>query len=93
MDCGIDIAMNLISLGDVQGTMTAGLANDQLGYLIAPARYVPVIAAQAPVAASRGSATRGSFMVKRIVAQTTQRAAAAAPLMLRPVQAFWRCST
>lgn len=26
-----------------------GLANDQLGYLISPARYVPVIAAQVPV--------------------------------------------
>jgi hypothetical protein len=29
--------------------MTLGLANDQLGYLIAPASYVPIIAAEVPV--------------------------------------------
>ena len=29
--------------------MTLGLANDQLGYLISPAAYVPIIAAQVPV--------------------------------------------
>jgi hypothetical protein len=32
-----------------QEVLQLGLANDQLGYLIAPARYVPVIAAEAPV--------------------------------------------
>jgi hypothetical protein len=32
-----------------QEVIQLGLANDQLGYLIAPVRYVPVIAAQAPV--------------------------------------------
>ncbi|MCW2544797.1 MAG: hypothetical protein JWM40_2349, partial [Frankiales bacterium] len=29
--------------------MTLGLANDQLGYLISPASYVPIIAAEVPV--------------------------------------------
>ena len=32
-----------------QMVIQLGLANDQLGYLIAPVRYVPVIAAEAPV--------------------------------------------
>ena len=32
-----------------QEVIQLGLANDQLGYLIAPARYVPIIAAEAPV--------------------------------------------
>jgi hypothetical protein len=32
-----------------QDVIQLGLANDQLGYLIAPVRYVPVIAAEAPV--------------------------------------------
>jgi len=32
-----------------QHVIPLGLANDQLGYLIAPARYVPIIAAEAPV--------------------------------------------
>ncbi len=32
-----------------QEVMTLGLANDQLGYLISPAAYVPIIAAQVPV--------------------------------------------
>ena len=32
-----------------QEVLQLGLANDQLGYLIAPARYVPIIAAEAPV--------------------------------------------
>lgn len=32
-----------------QEVMTLGLANDQLGYLISPASYVPIIAAQVPV--------------------------------------------
>ena len=32
-----------------QEVMTLGLANDQLGYLISPAAYVPVIAAEVPV--------------------------------------------
>jgi hypothetical protein len=34
---------------DAREVIQLGLANDQLGYLIAPARYVPVIAAEAPV--------------------------------------------
>jgi hypothetical protein len=34
---------------DEQEVIQLGLANDQLGYLIAPARYVPIIAAEAPV--------------------------------------------
>jgi hypothetical protein len=37
------------ALEDEQDVIQLGLANDQLGYLIAPARYVPVIAAEAPV--------------------------------------------
>ncbi len=32
-----------------QEVIQLGLANDQLGYLIAPAHYVPIIAAEAPV--------------------------------------------
>ena len=41
-------------IADAVGTgarevITLGLANDQLGYLIAPASYVPVIAAEVPV--------------------------------------------
>ena len=32
-----------------QEVMTLGLANDQLGYLISPAAYVPIIAAEVPV--------------------------------------------
>lgn len=32
-----------------QQVIQLGLANDQLGYLIAPARYVPIIAAEVPV--------------------------------------------
>ena len=32
-----------------QEVIQLGLANDMLGYLIAPARYVPIIAAEAPV--------------------------------------------
>ncbi|MGZ6804698.1 MAG: hypothetical protein ACXVFU_16770, partial [Nocardioidaceae bacterium] len=32
-----------------QEVMMLGLANDQLGYLISPAAYVPVIAAEVPV--------------------------------------------
>lgn len=32
-----------------QEVLQLGLANDQLGYLIAPARYVPIIAAEVPV--------------------------------------------
>ena len=34
---------------DEQEAIQLGLANDQLGYLIAPARYVPIIAAEVPV--------------------------------------------
>jgi hypothetical protein len=34
---------------DEQEVIQLGLANDQLGYLIAPAYYVPIIAAEAPV--------------------------------------------
>jgi hypothetical protein len=34
---------------DAQEVFQVGLANDQLGYLISPARYVPIIAAEAPV--------------------------------------------
>jgi hypothetical protein len=34
---------------DEQEVLQLGLANDQLGYLIAPARYVPIIAAEVPV--------------------------------------------
>jgi hypothetical protein len=34
---------------DEQEVIQLGLANDQLGYLIAPVHYVPVIAAQVPV--------------------------------------------
>jgi hypothetical protein len=34
---------------DEQEVIQLGLANDQLGYLIAPARYVPIIAAEVPV--------------------------------------------
>ena len=34
---------------DEQEVIQLGLANDQLGYLIAPAHYVPIIAAEAPV--------------------------------------------
>jgi hypothetical protein len=37
------------ALTDEQDVFQLGLANDQLGYLIAPAAYVPVIAAEAPV--------------------------------------------
>ena len=37
------------AIEDEQEVIQLGLANDQLGYLIAPARYVPVIAAEAPV--------------------------------------------
>lgn len=37
------------AVGDEQEVIQLGLANDMLGYLIAPARYVPIIAAQAPV--------------------------------------------
>jgi hypothetical protein len=35
--------------GKAQEVISLGLANDQLGYLIAPASYVPVIAAEVPV--------------------------------------------
>jgi len=34
---------------NAQEVMTLGLANDQLGYLISPVAYVPIIAAQVPV--------------------------------------------
>ena len=34
---------------DEQEVIQLGLANDQLGYLIAPVHYVPIIAAEAPV--------------------------------------------
>jgi hypothetical protein len=34
---------------DEQEVIQLGLANDQLGYLISPARYVPIIAAEVPV--------------------------------------------
>ena len=34
---------------DEQEVIQLGLANDQLGYLIAPAHYVPIIAAEVPV--------------------------------------------
>jgi hypothetical protein len=34
---------------DEQEVIQLGLANDQLGYLIAPLRYVPIIAAEVPV--------------------------------------------
>jgi hypothetical protein len=38
------------SLGDqAQEVIQLGLANDQLGYLISPASYVPIIAAEVPV--------------------------------------------
>jgi hypothetical protein len=37
------------ALRDEQEAIQLGLANDQLGYLIAPLRYVPVIAAEVPV--------------------------------------------
>jgi len=38
------------SLGkNAREVITLGLANDQLGYLISPAAYVPIIAAQVPV--------------------------------------------
>jgi hypothetical protein len=38
------------SLGDqAQEVVQLGLANDQLGYLISPASYVPIIAAEVPV--------------------------------------------
>jgi hypothetical protein len=37
------------SVTDEQHVIQLGLANDQLGYLIAPITYVPVIAAEAPV--------------------------------------------
>src|SRR5204862_4505524 len=37
------------SVTDEQEVVQLGLANDQLGYLIAPVSYVPVIAAEAPV--------------------------------------------
>jgi hypothetical protein len=37
------------ALTDETEVIQLGLANDQLGYLIAPASYVPVIAAEAPV--------------------------------------------
>jgi len=37
------------ALGDEQQVIQLGLANDQLGYLIAPVNYVPIIAAEAPV--------------------------------------------
>ena len=37
------------AVGDEQEVLQLGLANDQLGYLIAPVRYVPIIAAEVPV--------------------------------------------
>ncbi len=37
------------AVGNEQEVIQLGLANDQLGYLIAPAHYVPIIAAEAPV--------------------------------------------
>src|SRR4051812_8445325 len=37
------------AVSDEQEVVQLGLANDQLGYLIAPVNYVPIIAAEAPV--------------------------------------------
>ena len=37
------------AVDDEQEVIQLGLANDQLGYLIAPIHYVPIIAAEAPV--------------------------------------------
>jgi hypothetical protein len=37
------------AVSDGQEVIQLGLANDQLGYLIAPVTYVPVIAAEVPV--------------------------------------------
>ena len=37
------------AVADEQEVIQLGLANDQLGYLIAPVSYVPIIAAEVPV--------------------------------------------
>jgi hypothetical protein len=37
------------AVSDEQEVIQLGLANDQLGYLIAPISYVPIIAAEVPV--------------------------------------------
>ena len=46
---GVDDAVAAAGGGPEPVVIQLGLANDQLGYLIAPATYVPVIAAEVPV--------------------------------------------